>query len=94
LSAAQQAVCEASKTLASAQEAVSTFDAEHAEAERALAEKKAECENFLLWNVECYSMLRDKTRVSRGSDATVTVEVSKAEATEDGALASPAVIGA
>jgi hypothetical protein len=66
---------EAREKLASAQDAVTVFDAEHADAERALAEKKAEYENFVVWNVECYNMLKDK--VSGRPVETVTAAVSK-----------------
>jgi len=93
LSVAQQVVHEACNTLTSAQEAVTQFDVEHADAVRELTEKKAEYENFLLWNVECYNMLKDK--VSRRCSETVTVEASKlSDPTDETCLVASAEAGA
>jgi len=93
LSAAQQHVAEASRTLSSAQDAVTKFDVEHADAERELAKTKGEYDNFLSWNVECYTKLKDKT--SCRSVDTVTAEVSKiSEPTQEDPVIPSCVVGA
>merc|ERR1712136_583412 len=87
---AQKLADEAGNTLSSAQDAVTKFDVERADAERELAETRAEYENFLVWNVECYSMLKDKT--SCRSVDTVTTEVSKiSEPIQELPVVSPVV---
>uniref|UniRef100_A0A6T9E845 Uncharacterized protein n=1 Tax=Noctiluca scintillans TaxID=2966 RepID=A0A6T9E845_NOCSC len=91
---AQKLADEAGDTLSAAQTAIAKFDAEHADAERELAKTKGEYDNFLVWNVECYTKLKEKT--SGRSVDTVIADVSKISEPiqEDPVMPSSGVIGA
>uniref|UniRef100_A0A6T9E831 Uncharacterized protein n=1 Tax=Noctiluca scintillans TaxID=2966 RepID=A0A6T9E831_NOCSC len=90
---AQKLADEAGDTLSVAQKAITKFDVEHADAERELAKTKGEYDNFLVWNVECYTMLKDK--VSRICESAETSEVSMiARPTREPPVVSPVVVRA